>query len=48
MLALAVTKKVKAWIEPRPMQDANQAVVDMVDGKARYRYCLVNEKHSKM
>ncbi|KAF2419884.1 GroES-like protein [Tothia fuscella] len=43
MLELAVKKNVKAWIEPRPMKEANKAVVDMEDGKARYRYVLVNE-----
>lgn len=28
------------------MKEANQAVVDMDAGKARYRYVLVNEKHA--
>jgi alcohol dehydrogenase (NADP+) len=45
MLKLAVEKKVKPWIQERPLSDANQAVVDMVDGKARYRYVLVNKGH---
>nr|POE92398.1 nadp-dependent alcohol dehydrogenase 7 [Quercus suber] len=44
MLQLAADKKVKPWIQERSMKDANNAVVDMVDGKARYRYVLVNEK----
>ncbi|TKA54555.1 hypothetical protein B0A49_12408 [Cryomyces minteri] len=44
MLQLAADKKIKPWIEQRPMKEANEAVVDMVDGKARYRYCLVNEE----
>lgn len=43
MLQLAASHKVKAWIQERPMKDANQAVVDMDQGKARYRICLVNE-----
>ena len=43
MLALTAEKKVKPWIQERPMRDANQATVDMDAGKARYRYCLVND-----
>lgn len=45
MLDLAVEKKVKPWVQTRPMSDANQAVQDMVAGKARYRYVLVNERN---
>lgn len=45
MLALVAEKKLKAWIQERPMKDANAAIVDMEEGKARYRYVLVNEKH---
>ena len=30
------------WVEQRPMADANQALVDMEAGKARYRYVLTN------
>ncbi|KAL2827085.1 chaperonin 10-like protein [Aspergillus pseudoustus] len=43
MFALAAEKGVKPWIEEVPMRDANKAIVDMNDGKARYRYVLVNE-----
>jgi len=43
MLKLAAEKGVHPWIQQRPMQDANKAVVDMNAGKARYRYVLVNE-----
>jgi D-arabinose 1-dehydrogenase-like Zn-dependent alcohol dehydrogenase len=43
MLQLAAEKKIKPWIEQRPMKDANQAIIDMEEGKARYRYVLVNE-----
>lgn len=46
MLDLAVEKGVKPWVQTRPMADANQAVQDMIAGKARYRYVLVNEKHA--
>lgn len=48
MLDLSVEKKVKPWIQKIPMKDANKAIVDMNDGKARYRYTLVNESHAKM
>ncbi len=43
MLRLAADKKIKAWVEERPMKEANQAILDMEQGKARYRYVLVNE-----
>lgn len=42
MLKLAADKKVKAWIQERPMKDANQAILDFEAGKPRYRFCLVN------
>ncbi|KKY18056.1 putative zinc-binding alcohol [Phaeomoniella chlamydospora] len=42
MLALAATKKTKAWVEVRPMKDGNQAIIDMDQGNARYRYVLAN------
>ena len=44
MLRLTVQKKVKPWIQQRPMKDARQVVVDMDKGHARYRYVLVNDK----
>ena len=47
MFDLTVKKKVKAWINTRPLKEANQAVVDMGANKARYRYVLVNEAHAK-
>ena len=48
MLELTAKKVVKPWVQKRPLKDANQAVVDMGEGKARYRYVLVNESHAKM
>lgn len=42
MLQLAAEKKIKPWIQERPMKEANQSIVDMEAGKARYRYVLVN------
>lgn len=43
MLQLAADKKVKAWIQTRPMKEANQTIKDFEAGKPRYRFCLVNE-----
>lgn len=42
MLEFATKKDIKPWVEVRPMSDANQAIVDMEAGKARFRYVLVN------
>ncbi|KAK1710871.1 hypothetical protein CaCOL14_008389 [Colletotrichum acutatum] len=42
MFDLVAAKGVKVWVETRPMKEANQAVLDMVDGKPRYRYVLTN------
>jgi alcohol dehydrogenase (NADP+) len=47
MLDLAAKKGIRTWAQTRPMKDANQAVLDMTAGKARYRYVLVNESHTK-
>lgn len=47
MLALAAEKKIQPWIQERPLKDANQTIIDMEDGKARYRYVLVNENFGK-
>ncbi|KAI8824996.1 putative NADP-dependent alcohol dehydrogenase C 2 [Fimicolochytrium jonesii] len=46
MLETAAKGHVKPWIQTRPLKDANQAVLDMEDGQAKYRYVLVNEKHA--
>jgi alcohol dehydrogenase (NADP+) len=43
MLAFAAEKGVRPWVQTRRMKEANQAVVEMEEGKARYRYVLVNE-----
>jgi alcohol dehydrogenase (NADP+) len=45
MLQFAQDKKIHPMIQKRPMTDANQAILDLDAGKARYRYVLVNEKH---
>ncbi|KAF1968975.1 GroES-like protein [Bimuria novae-zelandiae CBS 107.79] len=43
MLQFAAEKGIKPWIQQLSMKEANQAVVDFEEGKARYRYVLVNE-----
>lgn len=48
MLELAAEKKIKPWIEERPMEEANKAIVDMENGDARYRYVLCNGKSEKL
>lgn len=47
MLKLAADKKIKPWVQTRSLKEANQTVVDMDAGKARYRYVLVNENYGK-
>lgn len=44
MLQLVADKNIQPWVEEIPMKDANRGIVDMNDGKARYRYVLVNEQ----
>jgi len=46
MLKFVEEKKLKPWIEKVPMKEANQAIVRVDQGKARYRISLVNEKHT--
>ena len=46
MLDFAVKHNVHTWTNLRPLKDANQTIIDMDEGKARYRYVLVNEKHA--
>ncbi|KAM3537958.1 hypothetical protein ARSEF1564_009121 [Beauveria bassiana] len=42
MLEFAAKNQVQLFVEQRPMADANQAIVDMEAGKARFCYVLVN------
>jgi len=44
-LKFAGDHKIKAWVKRYPMKEANEAVVSMEKGEARYRYVLVNEEH---
>jgi alcohol dehydrogenase (NADP+) len=48
MLEFAAKTGVRPWIEKRNLKDANKTIVDMEDGKARYRYVLVNEQGAKL
>lgn len=41
MLELAVKNDIKPWIEKRPLSQASQALQDMENGKAKYRYVLI-------
>lgn len=47
MLKLAADKKIEPWVQLRSLKEANNVVVDMDEGKARYRYVLVNENFGK-
>jgi alcohol dehydrogenase (NADP+) len=47
MLEFAVKQNIHPWIQERPMKGANDAIVAMDKGDARYRYVLVNEAHAK-
>ncbi|KAK9492144.1 chaperonin 10-like protein [Lipomyces doorenjongii] len=42
MLQMVATKKINSWIETKPMSNVNEVVQLMGDGKAHYRYVLVN------
>lgn len=42
MLDMAARTGTKFWVETRPMKEANRVIVDMEEGKARYRYVLTN------
>lgn len=43
MLNFVAEKNIRGLVQERPMKEANEAVVDLEAGKARYRYVLVNE-----
>ncbi|KAK9489382.1 chaperonin 10-like protein [Lipomyces doorenjongii] len=42
MLQLVASKNIKSWIETKPMSSVNDVIQLMDDGKARFRYVLVN------
>lgn len=42
MLDLAAEKGIEAWTQLRPMEQANEVLRDMEEGKARYRFVLKN------
>ncbi|KAL8865079.1 MAG: hypothetical protein Q9174_007082 [Haloplaca sp. 1 TL-2023] len=43
MLRMAADKGIRAWTQVRAMREVNEVVRDMEEGKARFRYVLVNE-----
>lgn len=43
MLEFAGREGIKPWVQERRMQDLNEVLLEMSQGKARYRYVLVNE-----
>src|SRR5699024_9349486 len=47
MLQLASEKNIRPWVQERPMNEVNTTLVDMENGKARYRYVLVNGSDSQ-
>ncbi|KAF2836502.1 GroES-like protein [Patellaria atrata CBS 101060] len=48
MLDFAAKEDVRPWVQERSLKEANQAIVDMEEGRARYRYVLVNEANAKL
>jgi D-arabinose 1-dehydrogenase-like Zn-dependent alcohol dehydrogenase len=46
MLEFAVKHNVHPWVQERPLKEANEAVIAMDKGDARYRIVLVNEAHA--
>jgi alcohol dehydrogenase (NADP+) len=47
MLEFAVKHNICPWIQERPMKSANDCIIAMDNGDARYRIVLVNEAHAK-
>jgi alcohol dehydrogenase (NADP+) len=43
MLDFAAKKKIKPWIQMKPMKDANKIILDFEKGTPRYRSVLVNQ-----
>lgn len=44
MLRLVAEKGIRPWVKVYDLKEANQAVVDMENGKARYRITLENRR----
>lgn len=47
MLEFAAKNKIHPWIQETPLKKANETIVAMENGDARYRYVFVNEAHAK-
>lgn len=43
MLDFAAEENIRPWVETRGMNDINQVLHELEDGKAKYRYVLVND-----
>jgi alcohol dehydrogenase (NADP+) len=48
MLELAAEKGITTWNQNRPTKECNKAIVDMDEGKARYRYVPVKEGEARL
>lgn len=46
MVELADKKGVKSWVNLWPLSKVNEAIIGFGEGKPRYRFVLVNEKHA--
>jgi alcohol dehydrogenase (NADP+) len=47
-IELADRTQLKSWVNVWPMSKVNEALVAFEEGKPRYRFVLVNEKHAQM
>lgn len=47
ILQLTAEKKIVPWTQERPLNDANQAVIDLGNNKARYCYVLAHERNAQ-
>jgi alcohol dehydrogenase (NADP+) len=48
MLEVAASQKIHTWVQEWPLEKVNEALVAMEEGKPRYRYVLVNDKHKQL
>jgi alcohol dehydrogenase (NADP+) len=48
MLRFAAEKDIKGWIQEWPLSRVNEALDAMEEGRARYRFVLVNEQHKSL
>jgi alcohol dehydrogenase (NADP+) len=48
MVELADRKNIQSWVNLWPLSKVNEALIAFDQGKPRYRFVLVNEKHAEM